>query len=55
MTWLVVGYFPSGYKTICPIEFDTKEKAERIRDVSEIIGAQSCRYVVEEKKEQSRH
>jgi hypothetical protein len=53
MTWLVVGYFPSGFKTVCPIEFDTK--AEQARDVSEQLEAPSCRFVVEEKKEQSRH
>lgn len=49
--WLVVGYHDeTDYRTVLPLEFPTREKAEEVRKVSEQLGPPGFRFVVEEKK-----
>jgi hypothetical protein len=54
MSWRVVGYHDAtGYRTVMPLKWPTKEKAEEVRKVSELLVAPGFRLVVEECQDES--
>jgi hypothetical protein len=47
--WYVVGYHDaSGYRTVLPVAWPTREKAEEVRKFSERLIAPGFRLVVEQ-------
>jgi hypothetical protein len=52
MKWYVVGYHDAtGYRTVLPVAWETREKAERAREVAQFLVAAGFRLVVEEADE----
>jgi hypothetical protein len=52
MSWYVVGYHDAtGYRTVLPVAWRTREKAEEVRKVSQQLVAPGFRLVVEDIKE----
>jgi hypothetical protein len=49
MSWYVVGYHKiTGYRTVLPIAWETRERAEEVRVVSQQLVAPGFRLVIEE-------
>lgn len=55
MTWRIVGYHDAtGYRTVMPIEWPTREEAETVMRVVTMLASKNLRYVIETSEEEPR-